>query len=211
MSPAAPDSHGSVPSSAAGPARLCIMLSGAGRTMLNLHRAIGSGQLPAVIAKVIASGMCPGVEHARSLGIETAILPGTLTADVLAEQLRSASIDFVVLAGYLKKVPVIPGYETRIVNIHPALLPEFGGKGMYGLRVHEAVIAAGRLISGCTIHLCDGDFDTGEILLQRECPVLPADSAAGLAARVFEQECVAYPQALAKLIAQQGALRSPFT
>lgn len=209
MSPAAPESHGSVPSNTARPARLCIMLSGTGRTMLNLHRAIGSGQLPAVIVKVIASSKCPGVDHARSLGIETAILHGALAAEVLAEELLSASIDFVVLAGYLKKVPVVPGYESRIVNIHPALLPEFGGKGMYGLRVHEAVIAAARSVSGCTVHLCDGDFDTGGILLQRQCPVLPTDSAAGLAARVFEQECIAYPEALAKLIAQQGTLHAP--
>jgi phosphoribosylglycinamide formyltransferase 1 len=105
-------------------------------------------------------------------------------------------------------LPIPAALEGRVLNIHPALLPRFGGPGMYGHHVHEAVLAAARseglTQSGCTVHLCNNEYDKGQILLQRTCPILQGDTPDSLAARVFEQELVAYPQAIRDLIASQS-------
>jgi phosphoribosylglycinamide formyltransferase 1 len=116
----------------------------------------------------------------------------------LLDLLKAHRADTVVLAGYLKKIPgsVIEAYRHRMLNIHPALLPRFGGAGMYGLRVHEAVIAAGERESGATVHIVDEEYDHGEIVMQRRVPVLPGDTPAVLAARVLEVEHVLYPAAI---------------
>lgn len=180
-------------------AKLAVLLSGGGRTMVNLQGAIERGELHARIVRVIASKTCAGVDRARELGIEAQIIEGEIPAARLDELLADA--EWVVLAGYLKKVHVPERYRGRVVNIHPSLLPSFGGKGMYGHRVHEAVLSHGCKVSGCTVHLVDDQFDTGRIIAQRACPVLPDDTADTLAARVFEQECLVYPQAIADLIA----------
>lgn len=182
------------------PARLCVMLSGTGRTFVNLLGAIRSGTLSAEVAVVIASRECPGAEHARRLGIPTCVMPGDLSAERLEGVLAEHRVDVVALAGYLRKLCVPPTWRGRIVNIHPALLPKFGGSGMYGDRVHSAVLAAGEQESGCTVHLVDDEYDRGRILLQRRCPVLPGDDASRLAARVFAEECLAYPAALQQMI-----------
>ncbi len=186
------------------PAALAVLLSGSGRTLENLLAAIGRRTLAARVALVIASRECPGAEKARAAGIDTRILPGTIDPAVLGPLLEAARVRLVVLAGYLKLVRIPPGYAGRVVNIHPALLPAFGGPGMHGRHVHEAVLAAGARESGCTVHLCDDRYDTGPIVLQRRCPVLPGDTAETLAARVFEEECRAYPAAIAGLLAGQG-------
>jgi folate-dependent phosphoribosylglycinamide formyltransferase PurN len=107
-----------------------------------------------------------------------------------------ADVDLICLAGWLCLLDIPPKYQGRIINIHPALLPSFGGKGMYGKRVHQAVIDHGCKISGCTVHLVDATYDTGPIILQRSCPVLENDTADDLAHRVFEQEKIAYPAAI---------------
>lgn len=179
------------------------MLSGSGRTLLNLLDAINGGPLLglASIAVVIASKECLGARRARDAGLETLVIPGQIPGPDLKRVLDDRGIDLVVLAGYLKYLHVPEGFAGRVVNIHPALLPGFGGPGMYGDRVHAAVLAAGERESGCTIHLVDEVYDHGQILLQRRCPVLPTDDAHALAARVFEQECLAYPEALQRLIA----------
>lgn len=182
--------------------RLAVMLSGGGRTLLNLIGSIDSGRLRASIPLVIASRACPGADHARRHAVATRILPGVIPEATLESLLREHRIDWVVLAGYLKKVEVPDAYRGRIVNIHPALLPRHGGPGMYGHRVHEAVLAAGDTESGCTVHLCDGGFDTGPIILQKRCPVLPGDTPDTLAARVFALETLAYPEALQLLFNQ---------
>lgn len=183
------------------PARLCVMLSGSGRTMVNLLDRIEAGSLHATVPLVIASRECPGAQRARDLGVpEVLVIPGEIDAGTLDEALRSRAIDWVVLAGYLRLVHIPPGYEGRVVNIHPALLPDFGGAGMHGLRVHEAVLRSGARESGCTVHLCDDRFDHGPIILQRRCPVLPGDTAQTLADRVFALEREAYPEALQRLI-----------
>lgn len=179
------------------PARLCVMISGGGRTLLNLQDRIDDASLLASITLVIASGPCEGVARARSRGLHVEVIPGVIPAIELGRLLTSHAIDLVVLAGYLKLVRIPPGYEGRVINIHPALLPGFGGPGMYGDRVHAAVLKAGEPTSGCTVHLCDEAFDTGKVLLQRTCEVLPGDTPQTLATRVFELEKEAYPRAIA--------------
>lgn len=180
--------------------QLCCMISGGGRTVLNLLDAIERGDLHARIALVIASAPCAGIERCQQRGLQVIMIPGTIPAYTLGEILRAHAIDLVVLAGYLKMVRIPPGFERKIINIHPALLPKFGGKGMHGHHVHEAVIAAGETQSGCTVHYCDAQYDTGDIILQMTCPVLPTDTPDTLAARVFEVECKAYPQAIARVM-----------
>jgi folate-dependent phosphoribosylglycinamide formyltransferase PurN len=175
------------------------MLSGGGRTMVNLCEAIERGELAAEIGLVVASKECGGAERARERGLATVVMPGVIAAERLGGVLRAHRIDWVVLAGYLKRVAIPEGYHGRVVNIHPALLPDFGGEGMYGGRVHRAVLASGARHSGCTVHLCDAEYDRGPIVLQRTCPVLPGDDEAALAARVFEEEKRAYPEALRRL------------
>jgi phosphoribosylglycinamide formyltransferase-1 len=110
--------------------------------------------------------------------------------------LRAHGVELVCLCGYLRRLRVA-AWRGRALNIHPALLPDFGGAGMYGRRVHEAVLAAGRAESGCTVHWVDEQYDHGETVLQRRCPVEPGDTPETLAARVFAQELLAYPQAIA--------------
>lgn len=180
---------------------LAVMLSGTGRTLLNLCDRIESGVLPARIGVVIASKECLGVQRARDRGLTTKVMPGNLSPEDLGRTLREAGAQWVVLAGYLKLIRIPPGFEGRVVNIHPALLPSFGGSGMYGAKVHEAVLAAGCKVSGCSVHLCDERYDTGPILLQRSCEVREDDTPSTLAARVFELEQEAYPAALALLLA----------
>ena len=116
-----------------------------------------------------------------------------------------AGADLVVLGGWLSLLRIPPAYAGRVINIHPALLPAFGGKGMYGRRVHAAVIEHGCKLSGCTVHLVDDQYDNGPIVLQRACPVLDDDTPETLAARVFEEEKVAYPEAIR--LFQQGRLK----
>lgn len=186
------------------PARLMVMLSGSGRTLENLFARIRDGDLPATIALVVANRPCRGLEIAREHAVPAVLAPGTLTPEALDELVETHRIDWVVLAGYLRLVPVTPRTRGRIVNIHPALLPAFGGPGMHGMKVHQAVIdafARGEVTeSGCTVHLVDETYDTGPIVLQKRCPVRPGDDAEDLADRVFSLERDAYPEALTKLI-----------
>lgn len=126
---------------------------------------------------------------------------GTGESVGLAMQLQQHEIDLVVLAGFLKLVPsgVVKAYKGAMINVHPALLPAFGGKGMHGHHVHAAVLAAGVRESGCTVHLCTDEYDRGEIVVQQRVPVLPGDTEDTLAARVFAAECEAYPLAIETL------------
>lgn len=190
-------------------ARLAVMLSGGGRTLLNLLDVIERGELAATIPLVIASRECVGADRARRAGIETRVVPGDITAERLAAILDEHRIDWVVLAGYLRRVRIPAKYRGRVVNIHPALLPDFGGPGMYGHHVHRAVLDAGVRESGCTVHLCDDAYDQGPIVLQRRCPVLPDDTVESLAARVFALECEAYPEALRRLIREDHPRPEP--
>ncbi|MCC6322528.1 MAG: phosphoribosylglycinamide formyltransferase [Phycisphaerales bacterium] len=181
-------------------ARLAVLLSGSGRTLLNLLDSITRGDLRATIPLVIASRECPGAERARAAGLRTLVIPGKIPGSHLGALLDEHRIDLVVLAGYLKLIDIPPAFEGRMVNIHPSLLPDFGGPGMYGDRVHAAVLAAGRTESGCTVHLVDPIYDRGTILAQARVPVLAGDDVHALAARVFEAECRLYPGAVQQLI-----------
>lgn len=183
------------------PTRLAVMLSGAGRTLVNLHDRMLAGRMRGEVALVIASRECPGADVARQRGLDVRVVPGVIPADVLGSMLRDAGAGLVALAGYLRMVNIPVGYEHRIANIHPALLPSFGGPGMYGMRVHEAVLAAGCRVSGCTVHLVDARFDEGPILVQKACEVKEDDTPESLAARVFALECEAYPEGLELLMA----------
>lgn len=187
--------------------RLAVLISGGGRTLLNLLSHIRAGTLDARIALVIASAECLGAQRAREAGLPVVVEPGRIPGPRLAELLRTHDARWVVLAGYLKLVEIPAGFEGRVVNIHPALLPRHGGPGMFGHRVHEAVLRDGDTESGCTVHLCDARYDTGPIVLQRRVPVLSGDTPETLAARVFAAECEAYPEALRMLL--RGPVASP--
>lgn len=181
------------------PPRLAVLLSGGGRTLLNLLDHTDAGTLRASIALVVASRESPGADHARRRGVPTRVLPGRIPVRDLEGLLHEHAVDYAVLAGYLHLLPIPAAYRDRVTNIHPSLLPRFGGPGMHGRHVHEAVLASGDPISGCTVHLCTDEYDRGPILLQRTCPVLSADTPDTLAARVFALECEAYPAALTLL------------
>jgi phosphoribosylglycinamide formyltransferase 1 len=180
--------------------RVCVMMSGGGRTLLNLLAYIRAGELRAEVVLVIASREGAGVERAQAHGLHVEVVPGVIPAARLEELLTRFGVDWVVLAGYLLLVDIPESYRGRVVNIHPALLPKFGGKGMYGRRVHEAVIAAGERESGCSVHFADNEYDQGSVILQRSCAVYPGDTPETLAARVFELEQEAYPAALKQLL-----------
>ncbi len=188
--------------------RLGVLLSGGGRTMMNILEQIQAGKLNAEISVVISSrSTVAGVERARAAGLDVKIIRKKDHPDVkefsekIKDELVAAKVDLVVQAGWLClwRIPEI--YGNMVMNIHPALLPSFGGKGMWGHHVHEAVLQAGCKVSGCTVHFCTNEYDKGQILVQRCCEVKDDDDADVLAARVFEQECIAYPEAI-KLFAE---------
>lgn len=181
-----------------------MLLSGTGRTLRNLIEKISSGALAAEIVVVISDRQgVLGITRAQEAG-----LPAFVTKDAGAtfDLLRRHRVDLVCLAGYLRLLRIPPDFAGRVLNIHPALLPKFGGKGMYGHHVHAAVLAAKERESGCTVHLCDDEYDRGEIVVQRKVPVLPGDDADTLAARVFAAECEAYPDAIATVARRRRQL-----
>ena len=189
----------------ASPLRLGCLISGGGRTVLNLKAAIERDAIPAEIATVIAHREdLAGVHRCRAAGLAVEIVTDR-GPEPLDEILLSARVDLVCLCGYLRHFAVEPRWKDRVVNIHPSLLPSHGGRGMYGDRVHAAVLAAGEAETGCTVHVVDEIYDHGAVILQRRCPVRPDDTTSTLAARVFEAECVAMPTAIRDLA--EGRIR----
>ena len=180
--------------------KLAALISGGGRTVLNLHECIRNGTLDAEISVVISSrGDAKGVERARAAGLNTVVVERRmLDDDAFQKELSHAVGDpgLVCMAGFLSLWRIPESLAGKVINIHPALLPDFGGKGMFGRRVHEAVIKAGRVVSGCTVHFCDNEYDHGPIILQRQVALKPGETVDSLAARVFDEECVAYPEAI---------------
>jgi phosphoribosylglycinamide formyltransferase-1 len=183
--------------------RLGVLISGGGTTLMNLLDCVRQGSLNAEIPLVISSrSTALGVERARAAGLDVKIVRRKDFADIdlfskrIEEELTSAKVDLVIQAGWLCLWKIPARYENAVMNIHPALLPSFGGQGMWGHHVHEAVIAAGCKVSGCTVHFCTNEYDKGPIIVQRCCEVKDDDTAEMLAARVFEQECIAYPEAI---------------
>ncbi len=185
------------------PIRLAVLLSGSGTTLQNLVQQISAGALSASIEVVIGSKPdAYGLVRAADLKLPSLVVARRDFATVqeasaqVFERIRQHEVDLVCLAGYLSLLAIPDDFVHRVINIHPALLPAFGGKGMYGQRVHEAVLSAGSKVTGCTVHYCDQSYDTGPIIVQRTCPVREDDTPYTLARRVFEQECLAYPEAI---------------
>ncbi|MFM9059218.1 MAG: phosphoribosylglycinamide formyltransferase [Planctomycetaceae bacterium] len=187
------------------PLRLAVLISGSGRTLANLLERIAAGTLPAIVETVVASRPdVRGVEIARAAGVPVHVVPprgrplADWSHDVFAP-CREARADLVVMAGFLHLVEIPADFAGRVINIHPSLLPAFGGRGFHGMHVHRAVLDRGCTVSGCTVHLVDGEYDHGRILLQRTVPVLPDDTPDSLAARVFAAECEALPEAIRRI------------
>lgn len=183
--------------------RLVVLISGSGTTLQNLIDRTRDGRLDATILGVVSSKPTAfGVERARTAGLPVAFVEPrpreTFSARVF-DAVRTYDPDLVCLAGWLHLLTIPPDFRRKVVNIHPSLLPAFGGRGMYGRHVHEAVLTAGVPESGCTVHYADDTYDTGPIILQRQVPVRPDDTPDTLAARVFEAECEAYPEAIRQL------------
>ncbi|HUY36967.1 MAG TPA: phosphoribosylglycinamide formyltransferase [Pirellulales bacterium] len=185
------------------PLKLAVLISGGGTTLKNLIAQISAGRLDAQIEQVVSSNPAAGgLDFARTAGIPTAVIEQKNFATVadysraVFDACRGATPDLLVMAGFLKFVEIPADFEWRVVNIHPALVPAFCGKGFYGRRVHEAVLDYGARFSGCTVHFVDNQYDHGPIILQRVVAVFDDDTPDLLAARVFEAECEAYPEAL---------------
>ena len=185
------------------PARLGVLISGGGTTLINIIEHIEQGKLNAEVAVVISSlSKAGGVAEAKNAGLNVKIVRKKDFADMdrfserIEAELAAANVDLVVQGGWLCLWRIPARYENRVMNIHPALLPSFGGQGMWGHHVHKAVLKAGCKISGCTVHFCTNEYDKGPIIVQRSCEARSDDTPDTLAARVFEQECIAYPQAI---------------
>jgi phosphoribosylglycinamide formyltransferase-1 len=194
------------------PIKLAVLISGGGTTLANLVERIADGSLNARISAVIASrpGIA-GIPKAQAAGLGCEIVErkkfdrGEDFSRRIFEICRDAKADLICLAGWLSLLQIPAEWHGKLMNIHPALLPSFGGPGMYGQRVHQAVIDHGCKISGCTVHFVDAAYDSGPIILQRVCPVLENDTPQSLGHRVFEEEKIAYPHAIR--LYQLGKLR----
>jgi phosphoribosylglycinamide formyltransferase-1 len=188
---------------------LAVLLSGGGTTLQNLLDRIGDGRLHAKVVLVVSSNpRAFGLQRAEKAGIPTAVVERKTCASdqEFSERIfglcRKAGVELVCMAGFLKFLPIPDDFRNRVLNIHPSLIPAFCGHGYYGDRVHEAVLASGVKISGCTVHFADNEYDHGPIVIQRVVTVQDNETPESLAARVFEQECEAYPEAI-QLIAER--------
>jgi phosphoribosylglycinamide formyltransferase-1 len=184
------------------PLRLAVFVGtkGRGSNLMAIYGAMQEGRLSGEVALVIGTKPdAPALLRAQEAGIPVAVIaPSDDYEAKLLVALDQAHANTIALAGYLRKLPeaVVQRFRNRIVNVHPALLPAFGGKGMYGHHVHEAVVAYGCKVSGCTVHFVDSEYDTGPIVLQRTVPVLNTDTPETLAARILPEEHAAYIEAL---------------
>lgn len=184
--------------------RIAVAVSGGGRSLENLAHMSASAELGAEIALVVSNtAKAPALERARRLGLEHVVVDHRQFADTpsfsaaIFREVETRGAVLLVLAGFLRKLEVPPAWARRVINIHPALLPKFGGSGMFGERVHAAVLAAGERVSGCSVHYVTNEYDAGPIVLQRRTPVHAGDTPETLAARVFEEEKIALPAAIA--------------
>ena len=192
-----------VPEAMNRPIRLGVLISGGGTTLLNLLQHIETGNLDAEVVTVLASRPdCRGIERAKAAGIPTDVVDRNTfetsddMSDALFASLRSANVDLVILGGFLSRVTIPDDFRWRVLNIHPSLIPSFSGPGYYGHHVHEAALARGVKVSGCTVHFADDQYDHGPIILQRPVAVLDDDTPDTLAARIFDAECKAFPEAI---------------
>ena len=184
--------------------RVAVLVSGGGRSLENLAELCAAGELKAELGLVISNRpKAFALERAQRLQIPSLVIDAEreMTPEAFSESVFQAAADsdcsLVVLAGFLRFLPIPPEWEGRVLNIHPSLLPAFGGKGYYGDKVHAAVLARGVKYTGCTVHYVDNVYDNGPILVQRALEVSPEDDVQSLGARVFEEEKVALPAAIA--------------
>ncbi len=190
---------------------VAVFLSGGGRTLENLLFYRDHHDFPIDVRLVITSNeRVRGTRVGREAGIETQVV---LKKDFPSEDdycramfdpVRRCGADLVVMAGFLKHVLIPDDFVERVINIHPSLLPAFGGPGMYGSRVHAAAIVRGVQVSGCTVHFVDNEYDNGPIILQRWCQVEPTDTPETLADRVFALECEALPTAIRRVASRMS-------
>ena len=191
--------------------KLAFFISGTGGNAMNLLRACREGRVAAeAILGIASTPKAGGITKLEAEGVPVVALErkafgsDEAYSEACYAEAEARGAEVICLAGWLKKLWVPPRWEGRILNIHPGLLPRFGGAGMYGMHVHRAVLAAGERESGCTVHLVDNEFDHGRHLLERRVPVLPGDTPESLQARVYAEEMRAYPQALAAFLEARG-------
>jgi phosphoribosylglycinamide formyltransferase-1 len=199
-------------SARARPCKVAVLLSGEGTSLENLFERIEAGEVPARVAVVIASRPgAGGLARAERRGVPAVAIPRRAHPDVgefndrIHEVLDKYDVDLVALLGFLSPFQSRGRYDGRVLNVHPALVPAFSGKGFYGRRVHEAVLARGCKVSGATVHLCDEEYDHGPIVLQEAVPVREDDTPESLSERVQEAERRLVPEAI-RLFAE-GRLR----
>lgn len=197
------------------PMRLAVLISGSGTTLRNLLQWKSTGKLAAEIVLVGSSAPeAGGLRYAVEAGIPSFVVDHRQVREEgefsrrLFEQCQKFAVDYVVLAGFLRKLRIPPDFSRRVLNIHPSLIPAFAGKGYYGRRVHEAVLRQGCRVSGCTVHYVDDEFDHGPIIDQAAVRVETLDTPATLAARVFAAECELYPAVINRLAAARLASRA---
>ena len=183
--------------------RLVVLISAGGTTLQNLIDRIFDRRLPATIVEVISSNRdVYGLERARKAAIPSAVITRKECGSAeefsrrIFDRCREAKTDLVCMAGFLQLVHIPKDFEHRVMNIHPSLIPAFCGKGFYGEHVHEAALASGAKITGCTVHFADNEYDHGPIIVQKAVAVKDDDTSERLMARVYEQECEAYPEAI---------------
>ncbi len=183
--------------------KIAVWISGGGTTLNNILDCVSKGTLEVDVCLVVSSSSnVGGVEIARTAGIETQIVHRSQFdspegyCDEMFRRCRELGVDYVAMAGFLKHVLIPSDFTNRVVNIHPSLIPAFCGKGMYGNRVHQAVVDSGVTVSGCTIHFVDNEFDHGPIIYQQNVQVVAGDCAEDVRQRVFVAECEAYPKVL---------------
>ena len=184
--------------------KIAILASGSGSNAENIANYFANSDYAQVSVIIANNPNAYVLERAKKLGIESITVTKSqfMEADTLIAELKERNIDFIVLAGFLLLVPqkYIDAYPGRIVNIHPALLPKHGGKGMYGSHVHESVVAAGDTESGITIHLIDGNYDKGTTFFQATCPVLPTDTPDDVAQKVHALEYKHFPHVIEEIL-----------
>lgn len=185
---------------------IAVLISGGGTTLANLIKCQAAGELPVDFQIVISSSpSAKGLQFATDSDIPTHVFSRKdfgdpeSHSDKVFELCRERGVELVVMGGYLEHLVIPEDFENRVVNIHPSLIPSFSGKGFYGMRVHQAAIARGVKISGCTVHFVNNEFDSGPIIAQRYCSVFNNDTPETLQQRVFDLECHIYPAAIAAI------------
>ena len=189
--------------------KIAVLVSGGGSNLQSIIEKSKSGELPCEVACVIGDRACYGVERAAEQGIESCVVDRKVFKKELCREIdrivSEKGAELIVLAGFLSIIDeeFVNKWKGRIINIHPSLLPKFGGPGMYGIKVHEAVLAAGEKESGCTVHYVDNGVDSGEIIFQVRVPVLEGDTPEVLQKRILVEEHKLLPKSISKIISER--------